>query len=124
MTDINSAALAFRALPPRQQRVIEELAELRGRLTKLGAFIEGSVFPTLPEAEQSRLLNQARFMGGYAAVLEERIAHFGTGAPASWQDQCSACEYHKFALDDAWCYMFREPPTAACAQLKRSTTGA
>ena len=45
-------------------------------IRKLLAFFHGPIFPALDEAERSRLRNQARFMDGYAAVLEERIAAF------------------------------------------------
>jgi hypothetical protein len=34
----------------------------------------------LREAEQNRLIRQARIMGEYSAVLGERIAHFGEQA--------------------------------------------
>ena len=64
-------------LQPHQQRVVDEKTELSERLSKLQAFFLGPIFPTLSEAERSRLRNQARFMDGYAAVLEERIAAFG-----------------------------------------------
>lgn len=63
-------------LQPHQQRVVDEKNELSERLAKLLAFFQGPIFPTLGEAERSRLRNQARFMDGYAAVLEERIAAF------------------------------------------------
>lgn len=63
-------------LQPHQQRVVDEKNELSDKLSKLYAFFQGPIFPTLSEAEQSRLRNQARFMDGYAAVLEERIAAF------------------------------------------------
>lgn len=59
-----------------QQRVVIEKADLDEKLTKLLAFFQGGIFATLPEAERSRLRNQARFMDGYAAVLEERIKAF------------------------------------------------
>lgn len=63
-------------LQPHQQRVVDEHAELSKRLSALLAFFQSPVFPTLSEAEQSRMRNQARFMDGYAAVLEERIVAF------------------------------------------------
>lgn len=63
-------------LQPHQQRVVEELAELSKRLTNLHIFFGTPTFSTLSEVEQSRLLNQARFMSGYKAVLAERIAAF------------------------------------------------
>lgn len=64
------------ALQPHQQRVKDEMQEISNRLSKLYAFFQGPVFPTLSEAERSRLRNQARFMDGYLAVLEERVAAF------------------------------------------------
>jgi len=63
-------------LQPYQQRVVKELVDLSEKSLKLCAFFESSTFSALSEAEQSRLLNQARFMNGYEAVLEERIAAF------------------------------------------------
>jgi hypothetical protein len=66
-------------MQPHQQRVVDEKNEVSDRLGKLLTFFQGPIFPTLDEAERSRLRNQARFMDGYAAVLEERIAAF-TGA--------------------------------------------
>lgn len=63
-------------MQPHQQRVVDEKNELSDRLSKLYAFFQGPIFPTLSEAERSRLRNQARFMDGYAAVLEERINAF------------------------------------------------
>lgn len=63
-------------LQPHKQRVMTELNELSEKLTKLLSFFQTPTFAGLPEAEQSRLRNQARFMDGYAAVLEERIAAF------------------------------------------------
>jgi len=63
-------------LLPHQQRVVGEKQELSERLAKLLAFFQTDTFSTLSEAERSRLRNQARFMDGYAAVLEERIAAF------------------------------------------------
>ena len=63
-------------LQPHQQRVVTEKAELDEKLAKLLAFFQTPIFEALPEAERSRLRNQARFMDGYAAVLEERIAAF------------------------------------------------
>lgn len=63
-------------LQPHQQRVVAEKAELDEKLVKLLSFFQMPMFKTLPEAERSRLRNQARFMDGYAAVLEERIEAF------------------------------------------------
>lgn len=63
-------------LKPHQQRVIDEHNELSQRLVKLIDFFDNPIFKDLDEAEQSRLKNQSRFMGGYKAVLEECIAAF------------------------------------------------
>lgn len=63
-------------LQPHEQRVVEEKAQLDERLGKLFAFFQTETFTGLSEAERSRLRNQARFMDGYAAVLEERISAF------------------------------------------------
>lgn len=63
-------------LLPHQQRVFDEKAEVSERLAMLLAFFQTKTFDGLSEAERSRLRNQARFMDGYAAVLEERIAAF------------------------------------------------
>lgn len=64
-------------MAPHQERVIAEKTDLDDKLSKLLAFFQTPVFASLPEAERSRLRNQARFMDGYLAVLEERIAAFG-----------------------------------------------
>lgn len=61
---------------PYQERVVAEKSELDEKLTKLLCFFQSPDFIALSEAERSRLRNQARFMDGYAAVLEERISAF------------------------------------------------
>lgn len=61
---------------PHQQRVVAEKQEVSERLGKLLAFFQSTTFSTLSEAEQSRMRNQARFMDGYAACLEDRIKAF------------------------------------------------
>jgi hypothetical protein len=63
-------------LKPHQQRVVAENEELAEKLAKLLSFFQTKMFEGLSEAERSRLRNQARFMDGYAAVLEERIEAF------------------------------------------------
>lgn len=64
--------------PPHQQRIINELAHLRVRLSKLNIFIDtgNPVFADLDPAEQERLREQATHMARYVDVLESRIAHF------------------------------------------------
>lgn len=64
-------------LAPHQQRVVDEKNELSERLSKLLSFFQTPIFAGLDAAERTRLRNQARFMDGYLAVLEERIAAFG-----------------------------------------------
>lgn len=63
-------------MQPHQQRVVDEKDQLAERLGKLLIFIQGPVFGTLPEAEQTRLSCQVLFMDGYLKVLEQRIAAF------------------------------------------------
>lgn len=69
-------------LAPHQQRVVDERAELSDRLSKLLGFFHTPIFAGLDAAERTRLRNQARFMDGYAAVLEERIAAFSEAPSA------------------------------------------
>jgi hypothetical protein len=61
---------------PHQQRVLEEKVELDMKLQKLENFLEGEVYPTLPEAERLRLRRQFCYMRDYSNVLRERIAAF------------------------------------------------
>jgi hypothetical protein len=64
-------------LPPHQQRVIDERAELVDKCDKLYAFCDSSpVFAGLPAGEQQRLRNQLVAMNVYADILTERIAAF------------------------------------------------
>jgi hypothetical protein len=68
---------SYSTLPSFLQRVVDEKNALQLKLSALVAFFGTDRFLDLPEAERSRLRNQARFMDGYAAVLEERIhAHW------------------------------------------------
>lgn len=64
------------ALPPHQQRVLGERAQLAIKLTALKGFTQAPMFKSLPEAEQSRLLIQVDAMGVYHQVLLDRIAAF------------------------------------------------
>ena len=63
-------------MAPHQDRVVAERNELAERLAKLIGFFQSELFCSLAEAEQVRLRNQARFMGGYLAVLDDRINAF------------------------------------------------
>lgn len=62
---------------PHQQRVIEEAAELREKVTKLKAFIDHSVnFDALGSIDQALLISQWAAMTQYLGILELRIARF------------------------------------------------
>lgn len=61
---------------PHQQRVVDEHESLTAKLGALENFFSGSIFSTLPSAEQDRLHHQAAHMRGYATVLSSRIAAF------------------------------------------------
>jgi len=63
-------------MQPHQQRVVTEKDELAEKLTKLNAFIGGSVFNGLPETERIRLARQGVVMKDYLDILNERIAAF------------------------------------------------
>ncbi|CAB5675040.1 DUF2829 domain-containing protein [Comamonas aquatica] len=63
-------------VPPHQQRVLDEKAELDERRGKLTAFYSTPTFHGLPESEQSRLLSQGAAMRSYSEILGERIANF------------------------------------------------
>lgn len=65
------------SLPPHQQRVLVEKAELDERLAKLSEFIaDNPLFATLPDDEQERLRDQNLVMTQYSDILAERIAAF------------------------------------------------
>jgi len=63
-------------MPPHQQRVAAEKAQLDDKLAKLNKFFESTTFASLPVPEQSLLLRQADLMACYSHVLELRIAAF------------------------------------------------
>lgn len=79
MSGAADAGLKDQSLEPHQRRVVDEKAALDEKLGKLVSFFGTPLFAGLPDAEQSRLRTQARFMGGYSAVLGERIEAFGRG---------------------------------------------
>lgn len=64
-------------LATHQQRVVAELAELTGRITRLAAFIDGDVFPGLGALERVDLQLQLQLMRRLEAVLARRVARFG-----------------------------------------------
>lgn len=59
-----------------QFRVVDEKNDLDTKLDKLGDFIRGAVFKSLPIDEQFRLAAQQRTMRKYSQILGERIAAF------------------------------------------------
>lgn len=59
-----------------EQRVVEEEAGLSEKLNKLGEFIHGEVFKTLPDEDQLLLQEQDDHMRAYAHVLRKRIERF------------------------------------------------
>ena len=59
-----------------QERVVQEVRELREKLDKLNQFVQSTPFSGLPTDEQQRLLKQRDLMDQYAAVLDERISNF------------------------------------------------
>lgn len=65
------------SLQPHQQRVVQEHRDLTEKINKLGAFIEGPLFLSVPPAERARLACQKAAMCCYAEVLEQRICAFG-----------------------------------------------
>jgi hypothetical protein len=59
-----------------QQRVVDEKTDLDSKLEKLRAFMSGTFYKGLPDAERGRLLTQAGIMYNYSNILSERIAAF------------------------------------------------
>lgn len=66
----------YSTLQLHQQRVVDERAELDGRLAKLNTFIGGATCSALDADEQDRLKQQAAAMAIYSDILTERIAAF------------------------------------------------
>ena len=65
------------AIPPHQQRVIDEKRDLDEKLGKLQAFIDSNpVFSGLPIEDQSHLKSQLSAMELYSSILADRIARF------------------------------------------------
>ena len=64
--------------PPHVMRMIREWSDLRDRLTKLEAFMDGSVFLlTLPEDEQIDMADQRKAMEAYLDALTSRLVRAG-----------------------------------------------
>ena len=63
-------------IQPHQQRVIDERAELDGRIAKLAAFVESPAFLSVRHDEQERLKDQLDVMRIYSEILAARIRAF------------------------------------------------
>jgi len=63
-------------MQPHQERVVAEKKELDEKRDKLGKFIDGDTFSTLPVPEKDRLIRQAVAMTDYSVILGERIEAF------------------------------------------------
>lgn len=64
------------SLQPHQQRVVDEKAELDGKIVKLVAFFETPIFANIDPDEHARLKNQVIAMTTYSSILAQRIAAF------------------------------------------------
>lgn len=71
-----AAHAGYSTMQPHQQRVVDERAELDGRLAKLNTFIDGATFSTLDADSQNLLKQQAATMAMYSDILTDRIAAF------------------------------------------------
>lgn len=63
-------------LPPHQQRMIAERAQIQDRLTKLKAFTETDLYQSLEGAEKADLGYQAQLMRDLVGILDRRIERF------------------------------------------------
>lgn len=73
------------ALPDFRARVVDECSEIKGRLSRLEAFMLTPTFYSLPGDEQQRMRSQFAAMCSYWSVLDERIRNF-PDAPAPAAD--------------------------------------
>ena len=63
-------------IQPHQQRVIDERADLDGRIAKLAAFIDSPTYLAVCHEEQERLEDQLDVMHIYSEILAARIRAF------------------------------------------------
>lgn len=74
---MNGGAVSVGALPPYQQRVLDEKQDVDIRITKLDEFIHSNqVFNDLPVSERGCLKRQLDVMQELSTILGERIANF------------------------------------------------
>jgi hypothetical protein len=59
-----------------QEWVVLEKDQLDEKIQKLTAFVGGTIFAGLTDAERSRLSIQLQHMNGYSEILGQRIASF------------------------------------------------
>lgn len=59
-----------------QKRVVEERDDLKGKMERLGKFLNSDIYAGLPEGERVRLRHQLQVMGMYHDILCERIRNF------------------------------------------------
>ena len=59
-----------------QQRVVDERADLCGRLGRLRGFMDSVAYEDLPQDEKNRLRVQERVMSAYDEILRQRIEAF------------------------------------------------
>lgn len=65
-----------RQYQPHQQRVIDELKELKERRGKLLTFIQGEIFKTLEQGDKNLLSEQYEAMTWLDIILTNRIERF------------------------------------------------
>lgn len=70
-------------LEPHEERVLDELADLREKHKKLSAFLGTTGFAKLDTTAQVLLRMQSAVMVHYADILEQRINHFGKASEVS-----------------------------------------
>ena len=74
---MNGGVVSVGALPPRQQRVLDEKQDVDIRITKLDEFIQrNQFFNGLPVSERDRLKRQLDVMQELSTILGERTANF------------------------------------------------
>lgn len=64
-------------LQPYQQRVVDEMNELKEKASRLESFITGDTFLTLDKVDQGLLIAQHDVMGAYLRILGLRVLRFG-----------------------------------------------
>lgn len=73
---ISGVPAGYATMPPHQQRVVIEKAELDSKRSALINFIMTTFFNTLANDEKGRLEAQLAHMNNYSEILGERIAAF------------------------------------------------